>query len=304
MRSLSFLLFFLLKYINENHLESNIQGLKGVLQVVLDFIDTNHNFFILAHEIKTSSANTTTSASTDGGEATTNELESSSSTEFEFILNSIFATIVNSLDLNLHSIFSPADPDQFHSYFNSAFAFLAEFETKCAQYDRDIKRKLAASQAYKYFVKKWPVHVYYQIRYQEIVVRFEEDLLLAGSNKQAELDDDERFLLRSTESLVKSMEYSWLDSKCFLKCLLSHFWKLNLQLVSRYCYYYLKMFENKKTAAAEEETSGSTAPANPQEAHKAFIRDQGQSKEHEDLNLCVMLINDVDRLVNQKVRFF
>ena len=294
-----YVFFFFLKYINETYLESNILGLKGVLEIVLEFITSNHNFLTLAHEIKGSST-TTLSNETDAASST-------SSVEFEFILNSIFASIVTMLDLNLHSIFSPADPDQFHSHFNSMFTFLADFELKCVQYDPDIKRKLVGSQSYKYLIKKWPVNVYFQIRFQEIVCKFEEDLL--GAEKLAgREDDDERFFLKSTDSLVKSMEYSWLESKCFLKCLLGLFWKLNLQLVSRYCFYYVKMFENKKkdeeavavVAATSVNSGGSGTGTASQESHPAFNQNTNL-KENEDFNLCIMLINDVDKLVYQKV---
>lgn len=319
--------------------------------MVLEFVDTNHNFLVLANEIRTSPI---AAAHND-----TSLVEaSSSSSEFEFILNSIFSTIINMLDLNLHSIFSPADPDQFHANFNTSFEFLAAFENKCSEYDRDVKRKLLASQAYKYFVKKWPIHVYFQIRFQEIVSQFEENLILSDNRQQQHsltssrsqqqfgdsivaadghhqsetMDGEDRFYLKSTESLIKSMEYSWLENKCFLKCLLGYFWKLNLQLISRYCFYYVKLFEGKKrddeaavaAAAASSSASSSTTATTP--ASATMISSTGSSlggvggsvpqelgsfpqqqsnqllvKENQDLNLCVMLINDVDKLIYHRV---
>lgn len=144
------------KHITEYNFDSNFNGLKGVLEKVLDFIDNNHDFLLLAYEIKSS----TTSSS--GGS------EPSEKNEFEFVLNSIFSQLVTTLDLNLHSIFSPADPDLFHSQFTAAFDFINRFESKCSVYDCHIKRKLLHSTTYKMFVKKWPVQVYYQIRFQVI----------------------------------------------------------------------------------------------------------------------------------------
>jgi hypothetical protein len=177
------------------------------------------------------------------------------------MINCVWSHIVGSLDLNLNIIFSPADPDIFHQNFTISFEFLARFETKCSAFDKEFKRKLLNSQSYKYFVKKWPIQVYYQIRFQEIVTKFEEDLIdhakLAvndvddtGNGSEEDLADrnPNAFKLAASQALVTQMEYCWLESSCFLKCLLAQFWKLNLQLISRYCFFFIDVFQNKTHA--------------------------------------------------------
>lgn len=286
---------------------SNIRRLNGVFEKILEFIDQNSEFLKQANEIKSSF----------GGQQQqhANEIETSSTTnEFDFVLNSIWSHIVACLDLNLNVIFSPADPDLFHANFTLAFDFLAKFEAKCSPYDKDLKRKLLNAPTYKYFVKKWPVQVYYQIRFQEIVSRFEDDLIDYGkmsemSRREEEHEDDEDeqnqigFYLNVTESLVKQMELCWIESKCFLKCLLSQFWKLNLQLISRYCMFFINLFQKKLQTNNENSNNAAvTAAASQENSQTTMIQSvSNRTIFEDDLNLCVLVINDADKLLSLKV---
>jgi hypothetical protein len=237
--------------------------------------------------------------------------------------------VVACLDLNLNQIFSPADADLFHANFTISFEFLTKFEQKCSVYDKDIKKKLLASQTYKFFVKKWPIQVYFQIRFQEIVSKFEEDLIsyrkLSAENlhenandndDDGELDDRNQnvFYLNVTETLVKQMEVCWTESKCFLKCLLSQFWKLNLQLISRYCLFFIQLFQQKlnDAAAIAAATSQTTTSASQSDGTVASLEQRAgdvtssiqslnQKSSADDLSLCVILINDADKLCRLKV---
>ena len=288
---------------NESYLESNIRRLNGVFEKILEFIDENSEFLKLANEIKSSGSHRVNETEPEGG-----------TTEFDFVLNSIWSHIVACFDLNLNVIFSPADPDLFHANFTLAFDFIAKFEAKCCQLFDAKKSKQPflndGSQAYKYFVKKWPVQVYYQIRFQEIVSRFEDDLIDYARKSVDDNDDvhDENvFDLNATDSLVKQMEYCWLENKCFLKCLLSQFWKLNLQLIARYCMFFIKLFQAKTTQTNSETNNGqttiatnvSTAIQDSQTTTIPYI--STKTLFEEDLNLCVLLINDADKLLSLKV---
>ncbi len=100
------------------------------------------------------------------------------SNEFDFIINSIWSNVVASIDFNLNVIFSASDPDLFHQRYLEAFEFLNKFELKCFQFDKEIKNRLKTSNSYKYFVKKWPIQVYFQIRFQEIVLKVNKTLII------------------------------------------------------------------------------------------------------------------------------
>merc|ERR1719468_1334900 len=53
------------------------------------------------------------------------------------------------------------------------------------------------------------------------------------------------FNLQISKLIVEQMEYCWDESICFLKPLLSQFWKLNLQIISRYCSFFIQKFQDK-----------------------------------------------------------
>jgi hypothetical protein len=249
------------------------------------------------------------------------------------MINCIWSHIVGCLDLNLNIIFSPADPDIFHQNFTISFDFLNRFETKCSLYDKEFKRKLLNSQSYKYFVKKWPIQVYYQIRFQEIVTKFEEDLLdyakLAVNDDEANIEEDladlnqNTFKLAISQVLVGQMEYCWQESSCFLKCLLAQFWKLNLQLISRYCLFFIDLFQNKSQVI---DTTAEANNLNAQVMHHVRTGsgvgvDNNRSKTPtdeissqnrppvnmsnkvvlNDLDLCIMVLTDAHKHFSVKV---
>lgn len=223
-------------------------------------------------------------------------------------------------------IFSPADPDIFHQRYLASFEFIQKFEDKCAQFnDKDLKQRLQQSQSFKYFVKKWPVQVYFQIRFQEIAIKIEENLLnykTIQSNDDS-LDTEENeindrnqnlFNLRITKILVEQMEYSWSESGCFLNALLSHFWKLNIQIVSRYCHFFsqlyqLKLSQLEKTNQSidqfnlqipDDQEKSSSRPRTPDSNDQNPIELQA-SQLTDDLELSVLLLLDVHKLQSVKL---
>jgi hypothetical protein len=258
-----------------------------------------------------------------------------SETEFDFMINCIWSHIVGCLDLNLSIIFSPADPDIFHQNFTISFDFLNRLETKCSLYDKEFKRKLLNSQSYKYFVKKWPIQVYYQIRFQEIVTKFEEDLLdhakLALNDDETNVEEDltdlnqNTFKLAISNVLVSQMEYCWLESSCFLKCLLAQFWKLNLQLISRYCMFFIDLFQNKSqaistTAEANSlntqvmqhvrtgsgiglENNRAKTPTDEISSQNRPLVNMSNKVVVSELDLSIMLLTDAHKLFSVKVRY-
>ena len=243
--------------------------------------------------------------------------------EFDFIINSIWSTFVNNIDLNLSILFSPADPDIFHQRYTASFDFILKLESKCALFEKDIKVRLQKSQSYKHFVKKWPVQVYFQIRFQEIVSKFEEQLidfketLFKDTIDIDEIEISDRnqnvFNLKMSETLVRQMEYCWNENDCFLKCLISQFWKLNLQLVSRYCSYFVQYFQNKSNSQVDLTPSGQFAKnlgteqqneqrtKTPIEFENIGSQSISNKQNIDDLTFGIFLLLDVHKLHSQRV---
>jgi conserved oligomeric Golgi complex subunit 2 len=175
------------------------------------------------------------------------------SDDFDFIINSIWSEVVTQLDFSLNKIFSPSDPDLFHTRYISMLSFIKEFQIKCSVYVDDtdeLKRRLIRSPSYRYLMKKWPLNVYFEIRFQEIVTQLENQLInyqkLNSYNKEEVLENDTRtFNLATTDTLIKQIEYLWSENECFLSDLLPQIWKLFLQLISRFTQFFINNFRNK-----------------------------------------------------------
>ena len=204
---------------------------------MLRFLDEHHQFLRLTSDMQNAQRN---------------------SSEFDFIIGSVWQAMIDCIDIFLADIFSPADPDLFHQRYLASLQFLHKFQQKCVHFDdKDIGARLQHSPTYKYFIKKWPVQVYFQIRFQEIVSNVEEALCDHKSvayKREDHLDADENelndrnqnmFNLKATSAVVSQMEYCWSDSSCFLVALLSQFWKLNLQIVSRYSSFFVRIYQDK-----------------------------------------------------------
>ena len=210
----------------------------------------------------------------------------------------------------------------------NSFVFLNKFEAKCLQFnDKDFKLRLQTSQLYKQFVKKWPLQVYYQIRFQEIVSKIEENLyeynkpneIVDSEDKEAVDHDPNYFCLKISDTVVKQIEYCWCESKCFLNSLLSQFWKLNLQIISRYCSFFSKLLQDKifflekneqlptqlnKLQIEQIETVRSKSPAENCRAVVNESRLESNNLLPNDLDLSVLLLLDVDKLYAQKLPNF
>lgn len=246
--------------------------------------------------------------------------------EFDFFLNSIWNQIVANLDLSLNSIFSPADPDLFHKRYTLSFEFVSKFEAKCHQFDKNFKQNLQNSQSFKFFVKKWPIQVYFQLRFTEIASKLEESLInYTETEKQVSQLDTREYLLNDTlnlkltTSLLKQMEYCWLESKCYLHSLTSQFWKLTLQLLSRYYtffndYYLSKLSTSATTSGStpmvESSTTSNLLDANSAQTQRSRTPTEQleqtpasiQSKNSfDELNFTILLLNDLKQLNEHRV---
>jgi hypothetical protein len=120
--------------------------------------------------------------------------------------------------------------------------------------------------------------------------------------------DQNIFNLKISSTLINQMEYCWQESKCFLKSLLSNFWKLNLQLVSRYSYYFIQMFQTKislldkenNDAKLEEQLQTGLAVENENES--STVNSLTKNQPINDIKLAVLLLFDAHKLQTLKAR--
>ena len=145
--------------------------------------------------------------------------------EYDFILRSVFPVFVSLAETRIPTLFSLTSATMFHVRYNEARRFLETLENnlpeKSIQHFRD-------SVAYKTFMSKWSIGVYFQLRYTEIATNFE-TALLAGNEPLLK----KNVLLSATENLYKQIAYCWSEA-VFIPGLKNKFLKLTIQLLARY----------------------------------------------------------------------
>ncbi len=83
--------------------------------------------------------------------------------DFDFLGRAFFPEVVEQIDENISAVFSAGNPDKFFSNYRTSMDFLSNFETELGSLEAvEVFRESAA---YKTFMGKWNLAVYFQIRY-------------------------------------------------------------------------------------------------------------------------------------------
>uniref|UniRef100_A0A8C0YR35 Conserved oligomeric Golgi complex subunit 2 n=2 Tax=Cyprinus carpio TaxID=7962 RepID=A0A8C0YR35_CYPCA len=146
---------------------------------------------------------------------------------YDFLVNSVWPEIIRGVEERIPSLFNPGNPDAFYERYTVSMDFVRKFERQCGS-QASVKR-LRAHPCYQSFHNKWNLPVYFQLRFKEI----------AGSLENAISDGLEAapagssYHLQVTEVLWSCVCRCWAD-QVYLPPLAHRFWKLTLQLISRY----------------------------------------------------------------------
>eukprot|EP00118_Oscarella_pearsei_P009107 m.50469 g.50469 ORF g.50469 m.50469 type:complete len:372 (+) comp34073_c0_seq4:605-1720(+) len=146
---------------------------------------------------------------------------------YDFLVNAVWPEMVDLVESELAEIFAPGDPDAFHENYLTSMAFLSSFESQCRS--RESLERLRKHSSYRSFMNKWSLPVYFQLRLQEIGGYFETSL----DNPLEKSKEGLTFHLNVTSTLWKCLQSCW-SSDIFLQALAHRFWKLTLQLLSRF----------------------------------------------------------------------
>ncbi|TRY61811.1 hypothetical protein TCAL_05704 [Tigriopus californicus] len=146
--------------------------------------------------------------------------------DFDFLVNSLWPEIVETIEENIPFIFSAGNPDKFFVHYTSSLEFVERFERELGSVHT--LDKFRACQAYGNFFSKWNLAVYFQIRFQEIASPVETHV-----KHMFQPAEGHEFQLRITQIAFQAMEKCW-DPKHYLDALAHRFWKLTLQILSRF----------------------------------------------------------------------
>lgn len=154
---------------------------------------------------------------------------------FNFLVNSFWVEIEEKIEQYIKSIFAPGDPVLFHKRYTATLEFLTKLEAECVT--PEILAALRGHPQYKSFLKKWNLPVYFQIRFQEIAGTVEAVLSepISPDSVKGNLTSLTRkdFSLHATDVVWDNLLRIWADD-VYLYQLFHRFWKLSLQISSRY----------------------------------------------------------------------
>ncbi|XP_076831419.1 conserved oligomeric Golgi complex subunit 2 [Brachyhypopomus gauderio] len=161
---------------------------------------------------------------------------------YDFLVNSVWPEIIKGVEGRIPSLFNPGNPDTFYERYCISMDFVRKFERQCGS-QASVKR-LRAHASYQSFHNRWNLPVYFQLRYKEI----------AGSLENAVADgldaapDGSHYRLQVTEVLWSCVCRCWAEH-VYLPPLAHRFWKLTLQLLSRYATFLMEVLT--KTPSSE-----------------------------------------------------
>ncbi|XP_054154324.1 conserved oligomeric Golgi complex subunit 2-like [Oppia nitens] len=191
-------------YMNEIICETFLQkyGIKQFFDEIIEFIDLKCELIVALNE-----------------------------TNGSFMINSVWSEICNCLVVRTPSLFSVGNPDVFHRHYCLTTDFIDRFIEKSFITRNDLIR----DNHYKELMNKFNVEVYYHIRYQQMATKFE----LSLEDKAFKLNpmQNSSFKYLSTQTLYECLTTSWSKENIYISVLFPSFWKLTIQLISRYTYW-------------------------------------------------------------------
>ncbi|TYJ52897.1 hypothetical protein B9479_006485 [Cryptococcus floricola] len=126
-------------------------------------------------------------------------------------------------------IFAAGRPDELHRHLTTTYKFLELLES-IAPSVRSVKT-MRQSQTYLTFERRWQLPVYFQLRWKEIVSGVEQ--ALTGQPSYTSKEKESEWALGQSEKVWKGVESCWRED-VYVAELAPRFWRLTLQIVSRY----------------------------------------------------------------------
>jgi len=149
---------------------------------------------------------------------------------YDFTVNSAWPAIFECIENHLEELFAitTSDTQLYLQRYQCFMEFLCSFERMCGS-QASISRLRSCNQ-YEEALSKWNLPIYFQLRFEKIGRLFISGLKEPTAQTK---EENSAFRLQMTSTLWKCIQNCWNEDN-FLLPLLDRFWKLNLQLISRY----------------------------------------------------------------------
>ncbi|MCI4376177.1 hypothetical protein PGIGA_G00185360 [Pangasianodon gigas] len=213
---------------------------------------------------------------------------------YDFLVNSVWPETIKGVEGRIPSLFNPGNPDAFYERYCISMDFVQKFERQCGS-QASVKR-LRAHPSYQSFHNKWNLPVYFQLRYKEIAGYLEN----ATADGLKATPAGGHYRLQVTDVLWSCVCRCWAE-RVYLPPLAHRFWKLTLQLLSRYATFLTEVL----TKTPPSETTKEAARPLPSSASSTSSR-TSQDADSESggptvlsTKQLVFIAADVDQLLEQ-----
>ncbi|KAI9141689.1 hypothetical protein BKA69DRAFT_1072027 [Paraphysoderma sedebokerense] len=150
-----------------------------------------------------------------------------------FVADCIFTDFVNMMIASpeINNWIASGVPDVFHKNYRLTTAFISYFETNFCQSVESLQY-LRTRSSYSDFIRRWSVDVYFSIRLNDVVSKYEKTLKTVFADSVVKGSEEAPKYIQS-KTLLNCILFCWRDD-VFLEVLAGKFWKLTLQLIARY----------------------------------------------------------------------
>uniref|UniRef100_A0A3P8SAX8 Conserved oligomeric Golgi complex subunit 2 n=1 Tax=Amphiprion percula TaxID=161767 RepID=A0A3P8SAX8_AMPPE len=214
---------------------------------------------------------------------------------YDFLVNSVWPEMIKGIEERLAYLFNPGNPDIFYERYSVSMEFVRKFERQCSS-QASVKR-LRVHPSYTSFHNKWNLPVYFQLRYKEIAGRLEN----AISDGLEAAPAGSAYHLQVSEVLWFCLERCWSD-KVYLSPLAHRFWKLTLQLYSRYAKFLDEVLTKTQSPEVVKEPTR-PLPSSASSTSSRTSLDDGGSESGSSASLStkqlVYIVADIQKLQEQ-----
>ncbi|KIJ67824.1 hypothetical protein HYDPIDRAFT_37422 [Hydnomerulius pinastri MD-312] len=162
------------------------------------------------------------------------EAEAQAREGFDIMANVIWPEVGQAIMDELgHMVFAAGNPDEFLKRHTTTQAFIRALEF-IAPSTRSVQA-MRSHPVFTAFNRRWQLPIYFQLRWKEIVSKLEDILNATTIDPDAVNTDSRRsaFLTPQADYIWASVASCW-SAQVFIPDLAHRFWKLTLQLLSRY----------------------------------------------------------------------
>ncbi|XP_029553593.1 conserved oligomeric Golgi complex subunit 2 isoform X4 [Salmo trutta] len=214
---------------------------------------------------------------------------------YDFLVNSVWPEIIKGIEERIASLFNAGNPDTFYDRYIISIDFVRKFERQCGS--QASVRRLRAHASYQSFHNKWNLPVYFQLRYKEIAACLEN--AIADGLEAAPAGSSYHLLV--SQVLWNSLVRCWVD-KVYLPPLSHRFWKLTLQLISRYSKFLTEMLTKSPSTEVSKDPVR-LLPSSASSTSSRTSQDDGGSESGSPATLStkqlVFIASDVNQLQDQ-----